>query len=119
MLASQLSVMHTLIKGCESIVCVPSASDVPAGCVVASVSATIQVHLLVRGLVDVDQELSKLAKKLTLNDTQLQRTEALTQKPEWSKTPEDVRASTQQRLDDLQAEKAALLQAQANFERLR
>lgn len=118
-LSTQCSVMHTLIKGCESIVCVSQASEVPAGCVVASVSATIQVHLLVSGLVDFDQELSKLAKKLTLNETQLQRTVALTQKPDWSKTPEDVRASTNQRLDDLEAEKAALLKAQANFESLR
>ena len=118
-LESQCSVRHTLIKGCEKIVCVPAASDVPPGCVVASVSSSIQVHLLVSGLVDFDQELSKLAKKLTLNETQLQRTTALTQKPDWSKTPEDVRAHTQKRLDDLEAEKAALLQAQANFDKLR
>ncbi|SHO78257.1 Mitochondrial and cytoplasmic valyl-tRNA synthetase [Malassezia sympodialis ATCC 42132] len=119
MLSSQQSVMHTLIKGCESVACVAQASDVPAGCVVASVSASIQAHLLVRGLVDIDQELSKLAKKLALNETQLQRTTALTQKPDWAKTPEDVRATTEQRLHDLEGEKAALMQAQANFEHLR
>lgn len=119
MLDTQRPVMQTLIKGCESIQVVDAASAVPAGCVVASVSSSIQAHLLVRGLIDIDQELSKLAKKLTLNETQLQRTTALTQKAEWAKTPEDVRANTQQRLDDLTAEKTALLQAQANFEKLR
>lgn len=119
MLDTQRSVVHTLVKGCESVSVVGQASEVPPGCVVASVSATIQVHVLVRGLVDVDQELSKLAKKLTLTETQLSRTSALTQKPEWSKTPEDVKTSTQQRLDDLEAEKKALLQAQTNFENLR
>ncbi|KAL4402370.1 valine--tRNA ligase [Malassezia pachydermatis] len=116
---AQRGVMHTLIKGCEKVDVVAQANDVPPGCVVASVSASIQVHLLVRGLVDIDQELSKLAKKLTLNETQLQRTLALTQKPEWAKTPDDVRANTEQRLQDLQGEKDALLRAQANFENLR
>ena len=111
--------MHTLIKSCKKNVCVPAASDVPPGCVVASVSSSIQVHLLVSGLVDFDQELSKLAKKLTLNETQLQRTTALTQKPDWSKTPEDVRAHTQKRLDDLEDEKATLLHALANLDKLR
>ncbi|WFD30714.1 valine--tRNA ligase [Malassezia sp. CBS 17886] len=118
-LASERPVMVTLIKGCDSVELVAAASDVPPGCVVASVSANIQAHVLVRGLVDVDQELSKLAKKLTLTDTQLQRTLALTQKPEWARTPEDVRASTEQRLRDLDAERYALVQAQANFGNLR
>ena len=119
MLDTQRSVMHTLIKGCDEVSVVQAPSDVPSGCVVASVSSTIQVHVLVRGLVDVDQELSKLAKKLTLTETQLSRTQALTQKPEWSKTPEDVRTSTQNRIDDLLAEKKALEQARVNFESLR
>lgn len=119
MLETQRSVVHTLVKGCTSVECLASPDDVPSGCVVASVSSTIQVHVLVRGVVDVDQELSKLTKKLTLTETQLARTQALTEKPEWAKTPEDVRTSTQQRLDDLVAEKKALVQAQANFERLR
>ncbi|WFD41451.1 valine--tRNA ligase [Malassezia psittaci] len=119
MLQTQRSVMYTLIKGCDAVHVVGQPSEVPSGCVVASVSSTIQVHVLVRGQVDVDQELSKLAKKLTLTETQLSRTVALTQKPEWSKTPEDVRTSTQQRLNDLQAEKHALEQARVNFESLR
>lgn len=119
MLDSQRAVMQTLIRGCQSIETVAGAGEVPAGCVVASISASIQVHVLVRGLVNVDQELSKLAKKLTLTDTQLQRTAALTQKPDWSKTPEDVRASTEQRLHDLEAERTALVRAQQNFENLR
>ena len=93
--------------------------QVPSGCVVASVAAGVNAHVLVRGLVDVDQELSKLAKKLTLNDTQLQRSVALTEKPDWSKAPEDVRRTTLDRIADLEAEKNALAQAQQNFEQLR
>ncbi|WFD35941.1 valine--tRNA ligase [Malassezia cuniculi] len=116
---SQRSIVHTLVKGAESVEVVKSASDVPSGCVVASVAAGVNAHVLVRGLVDVDQELSKLAKKLTLNETQLQRSVALTEKPDWSKAPEDVRRTTLDRIADLEAEKNALIQAQQNFEKLR
>lgn len=116
---SQKQVVHTLVKGCESVEIVQSAAEVPGGCVVASVAAGVNAHVLVRGLVDVDQELSKLAKKLTLNATQLQRTVALTEKADWVKAPEDVRSSTLGRIADLEAEKTALTQAQTNFEQLR
>ena len=116
---SQRSVIHTLVKGCEPVEVVKSSAEVPSGCVVASVAAGVNAHVLVRGLVDVDQELSKLAKKLTLNDTQLQRSVALTEKPDWSKAPEDVRRTTLDRIADLEAEKNALAQAQQNFEQLR
>ncbi|KAJ1598445.1 hypothetical protein NDA14_000750 [Ustilago hordei] len=60
-------VVTTLVKGCTSVTVAPNASEVPKGCAVSSISSRLNAHLLIRGLVNIDQELAKLDKKLQLN----------------------------------------------------
>lgn len=53
-----------LIKAIETIEVVNAASDIPSGCVLTAVSPEINVHVLVKGQVDIDAEIAKVQKKL-------------------------------------------------------
>lgn len=114
----QSNFITTLVKGCKSVQIVPSASKVPAGCVVATLSAKANVHVVARGAVDVAKELSKLNKKLQLNQASLDKEQKVQSKPEFEKMPQDVRDKSLARFKDLQAEAGALATARSNFERI-
>ena len=58
--AAELSV---LIKGCTSFTIVESEGEIPVGCVSANVSSLLAVHLLLKGVIDVDVEMNKAEKK--------------------------------------------------------
>lgn len=54
----------SLIKGVEKIVVLEN-EPVPSGCALIGVSATTNVHVLVKGQIDLDSEIGKVNKKLT------------------------------------------------------
>lgn len=54
----------SLIKAIQEVSVVKSSSDVPEGCVLEAVNPEINVHVLVKGQVDIDSEISKVGKKL-------------------------------------------------------
>ncbi len=119
-LTSSSDVVATLVKGCTSVNVVSSAADVPKGCAVSSISSRLNAHLLIRGLVNIDQELAKLDKKLQLNAVGIDKISAPMNKPqEWSRMPQEVKDSTAEKLKNLEAEKQAMLAAKAQFESIR
>ncbi|KAH3686262.1 hypothetical protein WICPIJ_002759 [Wickerhamomyces pijperi] len=53
-----------LIKAIDSIEVVNASTDIPSGCVLTAVTPEINVHVLVKGQVDIDAEIAKVQKKL-------------------------------------------------------
>ncbi|AJR77190.1 Vas1p [Saccharomyces cerevisiae YJM195] len=54
----------SLIKAIDEVTVVRDASEIPEGCVLQSVNPEVNVHLLVKGHVDIDAEIAKVQKKL-------------------------------------------------------
>lgn len=61
---SQKDSIVSLIKAIDSVEVVSDASKIPEGCVLKAVNPEVNVHLLVKGHVDIDAEISKVQKKL-------------------------------------------------------
>ncbi|KAK0525152.1 valine--tRNA ligase [Tilletia horrida] len=120
LLQEQKDALATLIKGCKSIEVTSDASSIPAGCAIASISADANVHMLVKGQINIDSELAKLAKSLDLNGIQLAKVEGLMgKKDEYEKMPEEVRKGTEDKHRTLVAEREAIEAARRNFESIR
>ncbi|KAK0545239.1 valine--tRNA ligase [Tilletia horrida] len=120
LLQDQREVLATLIKGCKSIEITKDTSTIPPGCAITSVSADANVHLLVKGQINIDSELSKLAKSLDLNKIQLDKMSNLMSKTEeFEKMPEEVRKTTEEKHRSLVAEREAIEAARRNFENIR
>lgn len=65
MVQNQQDSIVSLIKGVEEIKAVKSSSEVPSGCALQSINTECTVHVLVKGQIDIDQEITKVNKKLT------------------------------------------------------
>lgn len=61
---SQKDSIVSLIKAIDEVEVVSSASEIPEGCVLKAVNPDVNVHLLVKGHVDIDAEIAKVQKKL-------------------------------------------------------
>ncbi|KAJ2786551.1 valine--tRNA ligase [Coemansia interrupta] len=114
--AAQAPGIATLIKGCQSITALKSGEAVPAGCAVVSINDEVSMHLLVRGRVDIDQEVSniekKVAKTVKLRDGLLTKINV----PKYETTvPEDVREANSTKLSNYDAEIEALETAIKTF----
>ncbi len=116
LMKSESAVISTLVKGCQSVEAVSSPSAVPAGCALSAVSVNLNVHLLVRGLVNVENELKKLDKKLELVQAKLDKDEAQRKRPDWEKTPENVRLQADETRKQNESERDAIQAAKQNFQ---
>lgn len=63
--ADQQDSIVSLIKGVEKIDVLGSNDAVPSGCALIGVSATTNVHVMVKGQIDLDAEIGKVSKKLS------------------------------------------------------
>lgn len=61
---SQKDSIVSLIKAIDEVTVVSSASEIPEGCVLKAVNPDVNVHLLVKGHIDIDAEIAKVQKKL-------------------------------------------------------
>ncbi|QLQ80223.1 hypothetical protein HG537_0D02240 [Torulaspora globosa] len=61
---SQKESIVALIKAIDGIKVVRKATDIPEGCVLKAVNPDVNVHVLVKGHVDIDAEICKVEKKL-------------------------------------------------------
>ncbi|PWN48942.1 putative VAS1-valyl-tRNA synthetase [Violaceomyces palustris] len=110
MVRGQEEVVKTLIKGCTSVQTVAPGS-VPAGCAVKSISSHLNAHLLVRGLVNLESELTKMEKKLEINAQAQTKVVGLLGK----EMPNEVKMANEERLANLKSEREALLLAKQQF----
>lgn len=77
----------------------------PAGCAILTISGQCVVHLMLKGLIEVDKEIEKMNKKqesLTQTVTKLQQAMAVANYA--SKVPEDVRKANQEKLEQSKVE---------------
>ncbi|CAE6413283.1 unnamed protein product [Rhizoctonia solani] len=88
MITTQTPTISSLIKGCKSSTV---TSDIPEGCGSVVLSPTLTVHLLVKGMVDLDAEVSKLDKKLGLAQMSADKIRKLQEQPDYEKNlPENA-----------------------------
>eukprot|EP00117_Sycon_ciliatum_P046551 scpid27278/ scgid33326/ Valine--tRNA ligase; Valyl-tRNA synthetase len=88
----------------------------PAGCAMISLSDKLQVHVLVKGLIDVSKEISKQEGKLQRLHEQIQKLNKDMARPDYdTKVPEKVRQSNSSKMDQTQQEIAAMEKAIASL----
>jgi valyl-tRNA synthetase len=107
------------LGACSALEVVDSAEKIPKGCAVEIVSDTLQVLLHVKGLVNFDEEISKLVtkmKKLTVDHQKLTNQMA---EPNYLKVPENKKAENAAKSESLQTEIAAAEKAIASFQSLK
>ncbi|GAB9470121.1 Valine-trna ligase [Globisporangium polare] len=95
------------------------SEEPPKGCAMHSVNEKIQIHVLLAGLVDFANEISKLEKKLTKIAPAIESLVKKTGKDDYAtKVPESVRETEAAKLEALTKEKEAIESAIAGFQRL-
>lgn len=81
------------------------SGEPPAGCAILTVSGACVVHLVLKGLIEVDKEVEKLSKKKdNLNSTVEKLEQAMTAPDYTTKVPEDVRNNNQEKLNQSKIE---------------
>lgn len=119
-LQSQELIVRTLIKGCTSMQVVKAGSQVPPGCAINSLAELqLSVHVLIKGLVDIEREITNLTKKMEINRQAKDRVIAQTKKEDFEKAPEEVRKIQLDRIQGYDQEHDALEAAKKNFEIIR
>lgn len=71
----------------------------PEGCTIITVSDKCEVHLLLKGLIDLQKEISKMQKKIEfLNNTKSKLDQAMSVAGYATKVPEDVQKTNTEKL---------------------
>lgn len=114
---AQLDDFGTLSKAGESKCLVDE--EPPKGCAMHSVNDKIQIYVLLAGLVDFANEISKLEKKLTKIQPSIDNLVKKMEKEDYvTKVPENVRETETAKLEALQKEKEGIQNAIVGFQRL-
>ncbi|KAG8886997.1 hypothetical protein FRB98_000680 [Tulasnella sp. 332] len=120
LMTSQIPTIITLTKGCKEAAVVTDIEDVPLGCGSFVVNADVSVHVLVKGMVDLDDEIRKIQKKLDLvrlSSEKLQKT--MSQGNYEEVIPGNVRLANAEKMRTLDAEVVTLTQSQLMFAKLK
>ncbi|KAJ1921365.1 valine--tRNA ligase [Mycoemilia scoparia] len=116
LISAETEGVRTLIKGCESVTSLSPSQTPPPGCAVSVTSDDVSTLLLVRGKVDIDQEIQKLEKKKQKVDKLYSDLEAKTKIEDYEdRIPAKVREANTEKLGSYQAEIDALSKAITNF----
>ncbi|KAG7879975.1 hypothetical protein KL905_001468 [Ogataea polymorpha] len=75
----------SLIKAVDGITVVTDVKEIPDGCALAAVVPGCNVHLLVKGMVDLDKEIEKVVKKLNKAKGALNNLEKMINAPDYEK----------------------------------
>lgn len=110
----------SLIKAINEVEVVQSASDVPTGVILQAVTTEINVHVLVKGLVDIDAEIAKAEKKIQKTQKQKESIEkTINSKGYLSKASKDTVEQDKSRLETAVAEIEGFEATIINLERLK
>ncbi|KAI3406287.2 VAS1 [Candida oxycetoniae] len=108
----------SLIKSVEKIAVVKSVEEVPSGCALQAIGPDCNVHVLVKGQIDLDAEIAKVNKKLnTAKENKKKNDEAIGKFTE--KTNPAAVESAKQRLEKVIAEIEGYEQTIAILEKLK
>ena len=116
LLKDQVPTLSALIKGSKSVEIVEAVSDVPEGCSSETVGANIVVHLLIKGMINVEQEIAKAEKKVTAAQSGIEKLKKVIAKAE---TPEEIKTKSAEDVKVLEAEMAALSLNIEQFSKMR
>ncbi|KAL1742991.1 tRNA synthetases class I-domain-containing protein [Schizophyllum fasciatum] len=120
LLEGQVPTIVSLTKGCKSAKVVRDLKDIPEGCGAAVITPTVTIYTLVRGLVDLDLEISKCDKKLDvvrMAHQKIVKTES--QADYLQNVPENVRTANADKRKTLEAEIATLALSKEMFATLK
>ncbi|KAI0067514.1 hypothetical protein BV25DRAFT_1961213 [Artomyces pyxidatus] len=117
---SQIPTMITLTKGCKSVEVVKDVSTIPPGCGSIVLTATVGVHVLVRGLIDLDVEIAKCDKKLDLAKLNLSKIQKIESQADYEDTvPANVRLLNEEKRKTLEVEVSTLELSKGMFAQLK
>ncbi|CCE63030.1 hypothetical protein TPHA_0D03970 [Tetrapisispora phaffii CBS 4417] len=117
---SQQDSIVSLIKAIDEVVVVSSSSQIPQGCVLKSVNPEVNVHVLVKGHVDIESEISKVQKKLEKATKSKQGIEkTMSSKDYESKANEQAKEANNAKLENTIAEIEGLEATIRNLEALK
>lgn len=119
MVESQKDSIVSLIKAINSVEVVKSASDVPTGVILQAVNTGINVHVLVKGHVDIDAEIAKAQKKIEKTQKQKDNIQKAMSAAGYAKASAQTKEMDQSRLDTATAEIEGFEATIANLERLK
>ncbi|KAK3087210.1 hypothetical protein FSP39_003149 [Pinctada imbricata] len=93
--------------------------DVPEGCAMQTVSNKCETHLMLKGIIDISKEITKLEGKKDKLITSLKRLEETIAKPDYkSKVPENVQTQNSEKMTEINAEIDRLATALATLAKL-
>ncbi|OBA22679.1 hypothetical protein METBIDRAFT_48289 [Metschnikowia bicuspidata var. bicuspidata NRRL YB-4993] len=108
----------SLIKGVEKIDVLDAGAEVPSGCALNGVSANTNVHVMVKGQIDIDAEISKVSKKLS-NMQELQNKLKDSISKFTDKTKPEAKEAAFKRAENFKAEAEGYEQTIAILEKLK
>lgn len=116
----QQALIVSLIKGVNKVTVVKNAADVPSGCGAGAVNSSVNVHVLVKGQIDIDEQISKISKKLEKATKSKENTEKLVNAKDFSqKASQEVQKATLERFENLKADIEILESTIASLEKLK
>lgn len=119
-LQSQELIIRTLIKGCTSLQILKKGESVPPGCALSSIpELQLSAYVLIKGLVDIEKEITNLTKKMEINRQAKDRAVAFTKREDFEKAPEEVRKIQLDKIQGYDQEHEAFEAAKKNFETIR
>ncbi|OUT20520.1 valine-tRNA ligase, mitochondrial [Pichia kudriavzevii] len=87
---SQKDSIVSLIKAVEKVNVVSKPEEIPSGCVLSAVVPEVNVHLLVKGMIDIDAEISKFNKKLEKSKNSLTNLEKIMSSADYESKASDA-----------------------------
>ncbi|CAN3483472.1 hypothetical protein DICA0_F32902 [Diutina catenulata] len=115
---AQKESIASLIKGVETINVVKTLSDVPSGCALLAVTPDCNVHVLVKGQIDIDAEIVKVQKRLASAQEGIAKADDAISKFN-DKTPQAAKDSSYQRKEKFVAELKGYEETIAILEKLK
>lgn len=116
--SAQQDSIVSLIKGVEKIAVLEAGASVPSGCALVSVNPTTNVHVLVKGQIDLDAEIAKVTKKLgSVKEVQAKLNESISKFTD--KTKAEAKEAAFKRAENYKAEVEGFEQTIAILEKLK
>ncbi|GMM33716.1 valine--tRNA ligase [Saccharomycopsis crataegensis] len=117
---SQQDLIVSLIKGVNKVEVLKSGDAIPSGCGAGAVNSNINVHVLVKGQIDIDEQITKISKKLEKAKKSKENTEKLINAKDFAaKASQDVQAATLERFENIKADIDILENTISSLEKLK
>lgn len=116
----QKDAIQSLIKAVVDVEIVSSAPEVPNGCVLDAASPECNVHLMVKGAIDIDKEIEKVNRKLTKSESTLKNLKKVMSAEDYKiKASEDAKEKNTKNAVNAEADIEGYKATIANLEKLK